>query len=242
MKRGFARELGFGVGRHAIGHSSGEALFVGIGAHMDVGRVPAIGGVDVVGAGRGDADEVGQRAQQHIVARPRPRLVEVECVIGVNAGVVEEVERHPALARGDPVGRQRLVEIIGAVDVAGIAEVVVIARIAGKREGVVAADGVAHHLDQRLHVLVEAFGAEAGVRIALPHQSARRGDVERMLDALVELARGETLEVGALAPGDVDDLDVLAGTRRHRLWPSRGPRGYPARGRRAARAAGSRSA
>ena len=75
---------------------------------------------------------------------------------------------------------------------AGITLVVIIARVAGKPEGIVAADGVAHHLHQRLHVLIEAFGAEAGVRIALPHQRARCGDVERMLDALVELARGES--------------------------------------------------
>ena len=50
------------------------------------------------------------------------------------------------------------------------------------------------------------------MRIALPHQRARCGDVERMLDALVELARGEALEVRALAPGDIDDLDIFSGT------------------------------
>ena len=57
------------------------------------------------------------------------------------------------------------------------------------------------------------------MRIALPHQRARRGDVERMLHALVELARGEALEVGALAAGDVDDLDVFAGA--HEIGLSR---------------------
>ena len=94
---------------------------------------------------------------------------------------------------------------------AGITLVVIIARVAGKPEGIVAPDGVAHHLHQRLHALIEGFGAQAGERIALPHQRARRGDVERMLHALVELARGEALEVGALPPGDVDDLDIFAG-------------------------------
>ena len=49
------------------------------------------------------------------------------------------------------------------------------------------------------------------MRIALPHQPARRRGVERTLDALVELARGEALEIGALAAGDIDDLDVFAG-------------------------------
>ena len=32
-----------------------------------------------------------------------------------------------------------------------------------------------------------------------------------MILALVELAGGEALEIGALAPVDVDDLDVVAG-------------------------------
>ena len=49
------------------------------------------------------------------------------------------------------------------------------------------------------------------MRIALPYQRARCGDVERMINALVEFARGEALEIGALPPGDVDDLDIFAG-------------------------------
>ena len=94
---------------------------------------------------------------------------------------------------------------------AGIALVVIIARVAGKAEGVVTADGVAHHLDQRLHALIEGLGEQAGQGIALPCHRARGGDVERMLLTLVELAGGEALEVGALASRDIDDLDVLAG-------------------------------
>ena len=35
-----------------------------------------------------------------------------------------------------------------------------------------------------------------------------------MLQALVERARGKALEVGALAPGDVDDLDIFAGANQ----------------------------
>ena len=103
---------------------------------------------------------------------------------------------------------------------AGITLVVIIARVAGKPEGIVAADGVAHHLDQRLHVLIEGLGEEAGKRIALPHQRARGGDVERTLQSLVELARGKALEIGALPPGDVDDLDIFAGAHDIGLRPS----------------------
>ena len=94
---------------------------------------------------------------------------------------------------------------------AGIALVVIIARVAGKAEGIVAADRVANHLYQRLHPLIEGFREQAGKGIALPRHRSRRGDVERVFLTLVELARGEALEVGALAPGDIDDLDILAG-------------------------------
>jgi hypothetical protein len=36
-----------------------------------------------------------------------------------------------------------------------------------------------------------------------------------MINALVEFAGGEALEIGALPPGDVDDLDIFA--RAHDL-------------------------
>ena len=68
-----------------------------------------------------------------------------------------------------------------------------------------------HDLDQRLHVLVEAFGRKPGRGIAEAGQAARRRRVERKLPALVQLAGGKALEIGALAAGDVDDLDVFAG-------------------------------
>ena len=188
---------------------------------MHVGGLPSIGRVDVVRAGGGHADDISQRPQKYIIARPRPRLIEVEHVVRIDAGIVEEVERHPALARGDPVRREFFVEIVGAVDVPGIALVVVIARVTGKPEGIVAPDCVANHLHQRLHLLIEGFGEQAGERIALSHQRARRGDVERTLDPLVELARGKALEVGALATGDVDDLNIFPGA--HEIGCGRRP-------------------
>ncbi len=45
----------------------------------------------------------------------------------------------------------------------------------------------------------------------MPHHAARRGDVERMLLSLVQLASREALEIGALASVDIDDLDVVPG-------------------------------
>jgi hypothetical protein len=40
-----------------------------------------------------------------------------------------------------------------------------------------------------------------------------------MLNSLVEFARRKTLEVGALPPGNVDDLNIFAGA--HEIGPSR---------------------
>ena len=211
MEGGLAGHDGFGVGAHSSCYRSGEFFGAAIGANMDVGEVPAIGRRGVVGAGRGDADDVGQRTQQHIVARPRPRLVGDDQPVGVDRGVEEEVHRHPAGAGVDALVGQRGVEVGRAVGVTGIADVVVIFCRAGEREGVVAAACVLHDLDQRLHVLVVIFRVQAGHRIARAHQRARRRHVERMVLAAVELARRKTLEVGALPAVDVDDLDVVAG-------------------------------
>ena len=55
---------------------------------------------------------------------------------------------------------------------AGITLVVIIARVAGKPEGIVAPDGVANHLHQRLHVLIEGLGEKAGKRIALAQSAS----------------------------------------------------------------------
>ncbi len=224
VKGGFAGHYGFCVGGHALRYGSREFFFARIGANVNVGKVPAIGRRGVVGAGRGDADKIGQRPQEHIVAGPRPGLVRDHQPVGVDGGVEKEIDRHPAGAGVYALVGQRLVEIVRAVGMAGIADVVIIFRRAGQREGVMAAAGVLHHLDQRLHVLVVVFRVQAGHRIARAHQRPRRRHVERMVLALVELARRKALEVGALAPVYVDDLDVVAGLdeialRRRRLDP-----------------------
>ena len=73
----------------------------------------------------------------------------------VNIGVVEIIERFPALARRNAIGRQSMVEIIGAIDMARIAHVVVIARIAGGGEGIMAPDRILDDLHQRLEIPIE---------------------------------------------------------------------------------------
>ena len=178
---------------------------------MHLRGVPGVGRVDVVGAGAREADEVGRGAQQHVVARSRPRLVDEVLVVRVEGGVEEEVDRRPALARLDRVRLELRVEVVGAVDVAEVAHVLVVLGGAGEAEGVVAADRVADDLDERLEVVVEELRVEAGGRVRVPHQRARRRRVEAALLALLQLRGAEGEEVGALAAAHVDHLDVLAG-------------------------------
>ena len=180
---------------------------------MDIRHLPGVRGVDVVGAGRRRAHQVAHRPQHHVVAGPRPRLVGDQLHVAVKRGVVEEVQRLPALARRDLERSQRAVEVVGAVDVPGVAEVLVVLGLAGERERVVAADGVAHHLDQRVHVEVVELAVQAGLGVGVAHQRSGHGGVEAALDAAFELGPVEGEEVRALLALDVDDLDVLAGPR-----------------------------
>ena len=89
-----------------MGDGALERLGPGIGADVDVGQKPAIGGRGIVRAGRVDADKVGQGAQQDVIAGARPRLVTDQHAMGVNRGVEEQVDRHPAGAGIDAVRRK----------------------------------------------------------------------------------------------------------------------------------------
>ena len=203
-------QLGLGVGGHAVGHGHREAVLGGIHAHVDIGALPCVGGVDVVRAGGRGADEVVGGPQQHVVAGARPRLVGEQDHVRVEAGVVEEVERVPAAPRGDRVGLEHAVEVVRAVDVPEVARVLVVLRRAGEPERVVAADGVAHDLHQRVLVDVVELPVQAGHRVRVAHDRARGGGVEPALEAALELAGVEGEEVRALAALDVEHLDVLA--------------------------------
>ncbi len=248
MERGFLGHLGFSLRGDAVGDRHREAVLRAVDADVNVGDLPAVGGVDVVGACRGGAEQVVGGPQQDVVAGPRPGLVGDEAVALVKARVVEEVERLPALARLHPEGRHLSVEVLRAVDVAWIAEVLVVLRGAGKGEAVVAPDGVLDHLDQRVHVDVEALAMEPRLRVGGSHQGSRRRRIEATLQTPFQLAAVEGEEVGALLALDVDDLDELAGgdlvgrrggpvdpevearlgQRRGQLGPLRRPRHLPA--------------
>ncbi len=139
-----------------------ERVLRAVHADVHVGGIPGVRGVDVVGARRRRADEVGHRAHQHVVAGARPGFVADQDVVGGEPGVEEQVERGPALARGDRVRGDLHVEVVGAVDVAEVTHVLVVLRVACQREGVVAPDRVAHDLDQWVHVGVVELAREPG--------------------------------------------------------------------------------
>src|SRR5690606_24603875 len=90
----------------------------------------------------------------------------------VDAGVEEEVHRHPARPRAHALVGQRPVEVLRAVGMARIANVVIVFGVAGQREGVVTPAGVLHDLHQRLEVLVVIFGVRPGNGMGMAH---RRG-------------------------------------------------------------------
>ena len=188
---------------------------------MDVGGVPGVRGVDVVRAGRRGAHQVGHRAQEHVVAGARPGLVRDQDVVGVERGVEEEVERRPALPLGDLVHGEGPVEVVRAVDVAGVPHVLVVLRVAGERERVVPPHRVADDLDERIHVGVVELPRQPRRRVRVAHQRPRHGRVEPAFDPVVELAPVERQEVRALLALDVDHLDELAGL--HLVAPGRRP-------------------
>ncbi|ODA65903.1 hypothetical protein A7A08_03216 [Methyloligella halotolerans] len=202
------------VGGHAMGLSFREVVLLVVNPHLDVRGAPAIGRVDIVGAGRRGADDVGQRAEQHVVPGPRPGLVQPDPVIVVDEGVVEEVDRRPALAGRDRIGLQTGVEVVRAVGMARIAHILVILGVAGQHERVVAADRVLDHLHERLLGLVVVFGMQARAGRSRAHQRMGGGGVEAVLDAALQGFRIEGQEVGALTALHVDDLDIVAGLHR----------------------------
>lgn len=188
-----------------------------IGANENIRRVPSIARIDVVGARRSDANQIGKRAQQDVIAGPRPGFIRNDLIMQIHAGVVEKIQRFPALALGDSVRIQGVIEIVGAVDVSGISHIVILPGIACRRESVMAAARVLDHLDERLEVEGKGLRRQARHRQGAMRERSRDGGIERMFDALFELLGRETLEVRHLPSVDVQNLDVLAGSDGKRL-------------------------
>ena len=142
-------------------------------------------------------------------------------LVGVDPGVEEEIDRRPAGAARHAVGGEGAAEVVAAVVVAEIALRFVVARGAGQGEGVVAAHGVAHHFQHGLQVAVVEAAIQAGPWIGAAVEGAGHGRVEVDFAAGIQAATVEGDEVRALPSGDVQHLDVLAGTYRivpRRAW------------------------
>ena len=93
---------------------------------------------------------------------------------------------------------------------AGVSQVLVVARGAREAEGIVAPAGILDEFQQRLVIDGVILGVQAGARVERAHQGAGGGGVDLAFEAPVEGAQAERLEVGALAPLHVHDLDELA--------------------------------
>ncbi|MNF93976.1 hypothetical protein D3C84_766710 [compost metagenome] len=128
----------------------------------------------------------------------------------VDPGIEEKVDRRPAVARLDTVGRHHPAEVVAAVVVPEIAVALVVASGAGQGERVVAADGVLHHFEHRLHVPVEKLRKQPRCRVGAAVQGAGDGLVQVQFLTAIQRASIQGDEVRALASGDVQHLHVLA--------------------------------
>ncbi|MNE35817.1 hypothetical protein D3C80_1295980 [compost metagenome] len=127
----------------------------------------------------------------------------------VDPGVEEEVDRRPAVARLDSIGREHSAEVIAAVVVPEVAMALVVARGAGQGEGVVAADGVTYHFEHRLHLPVEEFREQPRCRIGAAVKGTGHGLIQVQFQAAIQCPSIQSDEVRALATGDIQHLHIL---------------------------------
>ena len=153
------------IWRGTKGHGALKIFLTPVGAHVNIGRVPAICRRGVIRAGRADADQIGQRPHQHIVPGTRPGFVRAQLAMFIKGSVEKEIDCHPSSPRGDTMVSQRMIEIVRTIDMPRIADVIIIFGRTGKRKGIMASTGVLNHLNERNHVLVIIFGVQTGHRV-----------------------------------------------------------------------------
>ena len=209
VESGVLRRLEIGVGGHSEPRGWFEVLVPVIHPHLDVGGVPPVRGIDVARTRGGEAHEVGQSAHEHEVARARPRIVHPDGVAVVEQGVVEVIDRGPSTAGPDSEPLALGVDVVRAVHVPGISHVLVVARGAREAEEIVTTARILDQLHQRLVIDGVVLRVQAGPRVERTHQGAGGGRVDLALEPPVEGAQAERLEVRALTPLHVDDLDEL---------------------------------
>ena len=70
---------------------------------------------------------------------------------------------------------------------AEVTHVLVVLLRASQGEAVVATDSVLNDLEQRIKVVIEVLAMEAGLRVSVADQAARRGRIEPALKPLLQL-------------------------------------------------------
>ena len=127
----------------------------------------------------------------------------------INNRVVKEIDRHPSGARRDAMFAKRMVKIIRAIDMSRIANVIIEFRRTSQRKRVMAPTRILHNLDKGQHILIIIFGVKPRHRIGRLHQGAGGGDIQRMLDTPIQLARREPLKICTLPPINIASLDKV---------------------------------
>ena len=122
---------------------------------MDISRVPAVGRAGVVRAGGRCAYQIGHGFEQHIIAWPRPRLIQKEHVVIVDTRVIKKVDCFPATPGSDTKRRHNRIEIVGAVSVSKVTLVFIVLGRAGETKSVMTATGILYDLNHRLHITVK---------------------------------------------------------------------------------------
>ena len=76
-------------------------LLSGVDANVNSGGLPAVCGVDVVGASGAGAKEILMGLQQDVVAGAGPGLLRCDVAVAVYFGIEEEIDGGPARSAGD---------------------------------------------------------------------------------------------------------------------------------------------
>ena len=138
------------------------------------------------------------------------RLFGLDLVVWIDPGVPEEVHGGPRNSRSDAEGRKCLGHVVRAIHVARKPPFLVAARCAGHSERVVATAAVLDHLQKGSKRCIVELVEEAWTGISAPHHAACRGAVDREFLVAIKATHSNRLEVRALLPFQVDDLNEFA--------------------------------